>query len=90
MIEIRGITEYETFSHGSGRSRKGGEKEGAEFSELLHVGEEGKTDGSVLVKRMETERGAGPVSGMEFVTYDISGNRFLSGMHVGRNLDVEL
>ena len=90
MLEIRSIAEYETFSQGSGRSRKGGENQGAEFNELLYVGEGRKTADSVSKTRTESDDGISPVSGMEFVAYDDSGKRSLSGVHVGRNLDVEL
>jgi hypothetical protein len=90
MLEIRGIAEYKTFSQGSGKSLKGGENQGAEFRELLYGGEGRKTARSGSDERGNTERGASSLFGMAFAVYDGSGKRSLSGIHIGRNLDVEL
>ena len=90
MIEIRGIAEYEAYSVGGGRSKRGGENQGAEFNELLQVGGERGNAGQASEVRKEAVIGGFGISGMEYAVYDHSGNRFLSGVHVGRNLDVEL
>jgi hypothetical protein len=88
MIEIRGLSEYEAFSQGSGRSRKRGEEQGAEFNKLLHGGEERMVAGSVSNDRTPSDGAVQAVSEKGMFVYDGSGKQFLSLMHVGRNLDV--
>jgi hypothetical protein len=89
MLEVRGIAEYETYSLDSGRSRRGGEEKGAEFSELLHVGGNGEDAGSVPNIQKGAVIGGLGKSGMEYSMYDHSGIRTPAGLHVGRNLNVQ-
>ena len=89
MLEVRGIANYEKFSHQSGKSR-GGEGDGAEFSHLIHAGEDGNDPRAVSEKRNTVENGIVSESGQEVVTYDISGRLSLRGAYVGRNFNVAI
>jgi hypothetical protein len=89
MLEVRGIADYEKFSHLSGKSRRG-EGDGAEFRHLMSAGEDGNDSrtapatGSAVLDEIVS----GPAR--EVVTYDISGRLSAHGAYVGRNLNVAI
>lgn len=89
MLEVRGIADYEQFSHLSGKSRRG-EGDGADFRQLIHAGEEGNEPRAVPNVRniAENEVVSGP--GRDVVTYDLTGRVSAYGVYVGRNLNVAI
>ena len=89
MLEVRGIADYEKFSHLSGKNRRG-EGDGAEFSRLMHAGEDGIDARAVPDIRSAAESDLVSESGREAVTYDPFGRLSLRGVYIGRNLNVSI
>ncbi len=90
MVEIRGINEYRTYSGGSDRSKKGGAKEGAEFSELVNAGNDRRTGIKVEAAEEEADRGTVVDAGTVSAVYDGMGRPIRTGMFAGRLFDVHV
>lgn len=89
MLEVRGLADYEKFSHLSGKSRRG-EGDGAEFRQLMQTGGEGNDPQAVPEVRSAAENGDVSGTGREVVIYDLSGRLSTHGAYVGRNLNVAI
>ena len=90
MVEIRGISEYRTYSGGSDRSKKGGAKEGAEFSELVNAGDTRRTGVEAEPPKEEEGRGSAIAAGEVSAVYDGAGRPLRTGLFAGRLLDVHV
>jgi hypothetical protein len=88
MVEISGIGAYKTFSSGSEKSRRERVDGGAEFSELMHAGENVPPDARSSAPQGEDGGWRPDTGGMEFAVYDGSGKTLKAGMRAGRLLDV--
>jgi hypothetical protein len=89
MLEVRGIADYEKYSHLSGKSRRG-EGESAEFKQLLHAGEDESGSQAAPDIRIAAESERYSDNGREVATYDPVGRKTSFGAFVGRNLNVAI
>lgn len=89
MLEVRGITDYESYSQLSGKSRRG-ESDGAEFRQLLNTGEDGNVPQVVSNAQQAAEDELISDSRTEVVTYDPFGRKASFGNFIGRNLNLAL